>query len=73
MVNNLTCQAYSMKKASSSKSELHVDAESDGIKNVLIGIFVTILIAMCGTLACWVVYAYMNPNSASGIWLIEVI
>lgn len=24
------------------------------------------------TLSAWVFYAYRNPNSASGIWLIEV-
>jgi hypothetical protein len=46
--------------------------ESDGIKNVLVGIFVTLLVAMFLTIACWILYAYRNPNSASGIWLIEV-
>lgn len=46
-------------------------AESEGLRSVLSGIFMTVLISMVLTTAAWVVYAYKNPNSASGIWLIE--
>lgn len=45
--------------------------ESDGIRSVLSGIFVTIIISMTLTTVAWIFYAYKNPNSASGIWLIE--
>ena len=48
------------------------DLESEYVKSVIIGLFLTITIAMTVTLAAWGVYAYKNPTSPSGIWLIEV-
>ena len=46
--------------------------DADYVKTVLVGIFLTILISMLLTTAGWAVYAYKNPTSPSGIWLIEV-
>jgi hypothetical protein len=47
-------------------------AESDYIKSVIVGLFLTLAIAMMVTLVSWSIYAYKNPTSPSGIWLIEV-
>jgi hypothetical protein len=46
--------------------------DTDYFKSVFLGIFLTILISMLITTAAWGVYAYKNPTSPSGIWLIEV-
>jgi len=35
-------------------------------------ILVTFLIVLIFALLAWIVYAYRNPNSQSGIWLIQV-
>ena len=35
-------------------------------------ILVTFLIVLIFALLAWTVYAYRNPNSQSGIWLIQV-
>jgi len=40
--------------------------------NVAAVILVTFLIVLIFALLAWVVYAYKNPNSQSGIWLIQV-
>jgi len=35
-------------------------------------VLVTFLIVLVFALLAWIVYAYKNPNSQSGIWLIQV-
>ena len=39
---------------------------------MVVGLFLTLAIAMMVTLVSWSIYAYKNPTSPSGIWLIEV-
>ena len=43
----------------------------DYAKTIFFGLFLTILISMTLTTLGWAVYAYKNPTSHSGIWLIE--
>lgn len=45
--------------------------DGDYIKSVVIGIFATIMVSMVVTVFGWAIYAYKNPTSPSGIWLIE--
>jgi hypothetical protein len=40
-------------------------------KTIFFGLFLTILISMSLTIIGWAAYAYKNPTSPSGIWLIE--
>jgi len=35
-------------------------------------VLVTFLVILIAALLAWIVYAYRNPNSQSGIWLIQV-
>ena len=44
---------------------------ADYAKTIFLGLFLTILISMLLTTLGWAVYAYKNPTSPSGIWLIE--
>ena len=45
---------------------------SDYVKAIVIGVFTTLSISLVLISSGWVYYAYTNPTSASGIWLIEV-
>jgi len=45
---------------------------SEYVKAILIGVFSTLSISMIVILSAWFYYAYNNPTSTSGIWLIEV-
>jgi len=40
--------------------------------NIAAVVLVTFLIVLISALLAWIVYAYRNPNSQSGIWLIQV-
>ena len=40
--------------------------------NIVGVVLVTFLIVLVFALLAWIVYAYKNPNSQSGIWLIQV-
>ena len=80
---NQTCQEYNeefsklnlnskIRDFDSNRYATDSSKETDYFKSVFVGIFVTILISMLLTTAAWGVYAYKNPTSPSGIWLIEV-
>lgn len=45
---------------------------SDYVKAIVIGVFSTLCISLVLISSGWVYYAYSNPTSPSGIWLIEV-
>ena len=68
---NLTCAAIRSNQENSQLSALEAPTESEYVKSVVVGLFLTITIAMVVTLIGWSVYAYKNPTSPSGIWFIE--
>jgi hypothetical protein len=51
---------------------LDLVTSSDYMNAILIGLFSTLLLTFITMTIAWVYYAYRNPTSASGIWLIEV-
>ena len=44
----------------------------DYIKAIMIGVCSTLSVSALVILFAWLYYAYNNPTSTSGIWLIEV-
>ncbi|CAF0899240.1 unnamed protein product [Brachionus calyciflorus] len=52
------------------RSDLEIN-DSDNVKSVLFGVFMTLILSMVITTLAWTIYAYKNPTSPSGIWLIE--
>lgn len=72
--SNSTCfneiRAASEQKSSVQESENNIK-DSAYTKSVSVGVFLTIFISMIFTTLIWILYAYKNPNSTSGIWLIE--
>ncbi|RNA41160.1 plexin domain-containing 2 [Brachionus plicatilis] len=72
--SNLTC-FNAVREASDQKSFKEESAitikDSDYAKSVSVGVFLTVFLSMIFTTLIWVGYAYKNPNSTSGLWLIE--
>ena len=68
--NNNANNKYANKGQSSADGAGNVST-GEYVRTVFVGLFLTILISMTLTTLGWAAYAYKNPTSPSGIWLIE--
>jgi hypothetical protein len=68
--NNLKKQTKALLKEQENGTDLITGG--DYIKAIMIGVFSTLLISILLISTGWFYYAYTNPTSSSGIWLIEV-